>query len=117
MTPPSAGAAGLPPLPAAAAAGALLLVLVALMVWRRMKPKDPGEAAFDAIARALRLSRAERLLVRELAAAHGRAAPVALLLSEHALREAMAAARGVEDDGRVDALAKKLEESARRLAA
>lgn len=100
-----------------ALAAACVLALAALWVWRRMKPTDPGEAAFTAISRSLGLTRADRLLVRELAAAHGAATPVALLLSEHALKEAVAAARGIEDAARVEDLVGRIDRAARGLAA
>ncbi len=96
---------------------AVALMVAALWVWRRVRPADPGEAAFQSIAGALRLSRAERLLLRELAAAHGGATPTALLLSEHALNEAVRAAQGIEDPIRIERLVKKIDESTRKLAA
>lgn len=96
---------------------AVALMVGALWVWRRIRPADPGEAAFKTIAGALRLSRAERLLLRELAAAHGKATPTALLLSEHALNEAVRAAEGIEDPMRIERLVKKIDESTRKLAA
>ncbi len=96
---------------------ALALIAGAWWVWRRSRPSDPAEAAFLAISRALRLSRAERHLVRELSAAHGRATPTALLLSEHALKEAIQTAQGIEDSLRIDRLVRKLDEATGRLAA
>lgn len=68
----------------AAAAGALLL-LILLIVWRRVRArrqaKDPQSAAFAALARGLKLSRADQALTRELALKAGVPSPVALLAS------------------------------------
>ncbi len=114
---PQAGASPVPSSSLIAFLVAFLLALIAIWMWRRIKPIDPGEAAFHAIARALRLSRGERLLIRELSAAHGKANPTALLISEHALNEAIAAAAGIEDADRVRDLAAKIRESSRNLAA
>lgn len=93
------------------------LVAGAIWLWRRSRPEDPGDEAFRVLSRALGLSRAERVLVRELAAAHGQAVPTAILLSEHALAEAVRVHRGVGDDERVDRLVLKLQEATRRIAA
>lgn len=120
MTSPATTPAPEPGLPAssiAAAIAAILLAGLAAAVWARAKRRDPAEEAFMAIARYHGLSRAERLLVRELAAAHGRATATALLISPHALREAVAAAQRVEDPERLEALVRKLDESSRRVAA
>jgi hypothetical protein len=96
---------------------AFALIAGAWWVWRCSRPSDPAEAAFLAISRGLRLSRAERHLIRELSAAHGRATPTALLLSEHALKEAVQTAQGIEDSLRIDRLVRKLDEATGRLAA
>ncbi len=106
-----------PPSSLLALGAALALFAGAWWVWSRSRPSDPGEAAFLAISRGLRLSRAERHLIRELSAAHGRATPTALLLSEHALKEAIQTAQGIEDSQRIDRLVRKLDEATGRLAA
>lgn len=93
---------------------AAALVVVAAWVWRRTPPPDPAEQAFCALARMLRLTRAERSLVRALAAAHGGASPTAILLSERALADA-ARACAPDDRDRVEQLARRLRESAARL--
>ncbi|MFM9995091.1 MAG: hypothetical protein ACKVU4_04735 [Phycisphaerales bacterium] len=100
-----------------AIAGACIVIAVAVVVWRRSRPDDPGDEAFRILSRALGLSRADRALVRELAAAHGQAVPTAILLSEHALNEAVKAHRGVGDDERVDRFVLKLQDATRRIAA
>jgi hypothetical protein len=79
------------------AAGAILVAMgIAVLVARwRARRYDPAEAAFRKLARAARLDRRERQMVRELARASGVNKPVALLVSRSAMRAAVerAAAR------------------------
>lgn len=88
-------AGGLTPDPGPATDWALLLTVASAVVvvnatlwlaWRWMR-RDPLERAFVLCAARARLGRRARRAVRTLAQAIGQA-PVALLLSEHALREA-----------------------------
>lgn len=109
-------ASNLPWASLAAGLAAAALIVAAAWVWRRTPPPDPAEQAFRALARMLRLTRAERALVRALAAAHGGAAPTAILLSESALADA-ARACASDDRDRVEHLSRKLRESAARLLA
>ena len=66
---------------------------VVLMV-RARRGRDDRESAFRALASGLGLSGDARGLLRRLAAAHGAASPVALLLSDHALRQAVVGVKG-----------------------
>lgn len=78
-------------LPWALAAAAVALVAGAVVVWRYGGSLDRLNAerlAFAWLVRRLRLGRDGRELVEALAAAHGDAAPIALLLSEAAFLEA-----------------------------
>lgn len=78
-----------PVIAASAAAIAVLMVLLAVLIWRRSGEREPGALAFATLSRRMRLRANERRVVEQLAVAHGRATPAALLLSEHAFREAM----------------------------
>ncbi|USN98536.1 MAG: hypothetical protein H6810_10220 [Phycisphaeraceae bacterium] len=69
--------------------GAVVLLTLQIRSIRRRRLSD-SERAFRRIASHQRLPAGARLITRELATAHGRATPVALLLSDHALREAAA---------------------------
>lgn len=81
--------------PALIAVGAVVVVAAALLLFiRARRGRDDREAAFRALAGRLGVSRATRGLLRKLAGAHGSASPVALLLSDHALRTAAAAIDG-----------------------
>lgn len=78
-------------LPWLLAAAAVLLVLVAAAVWRFGGSLDKARAerlAFAWLARRVGVRRDARRLIESLAAAHGAASPVALLLSEAAFLEA-----------------------------
>lgn len=57
------------------------------LVWRRALERHPQEYAFRALARHLKIPRAQREAIRAVAASAG-AAPVGLLLSPEALRQA-----------------------------
>ncbi len=64
-----------------------ILVTVHVRWWRARRLSD-SERAFRRLASAMRLHTGFRVLARELAEAHGRATPAALLLSDTAFREA-----------------------------
>lgn len=74
---------------AGAAVLALALVAAAYIIWRAAEPEPPVDRAYRTLARGLGLRRRDRRLLDRLAAEHGEATPVALLLSEHAFRTAM----------------------------
>ena len=66
-----------------------LAVLLTLQVrWIRARRLSDSERAFRRLASAQRLRPGDRVLVRQLAAAHEGATPVALLMSDHALARA-----------------------------
>lgn len=67
----------------------LACVLAAWAMWTHRRALPDEERAFRVLARRLGLGRGEREGVRLLAAAHGSARPVALLLSDAALAEAL----------------------------
>lgn len=67
--------------------GAAVLLTLQLR-WIRRRRLSDSERAYRRLASALRLPTRHRVLTRELARAHGRASPVAVLLSDRALREA-----------------------------
>ncbi len=70
--------------------------LIALTVWRsRTSEFDAAERAFIALARRRRLDLGSRNLIRRAAAAHG-CLPVALLVSRHAMEQALAAIAGAD---------------------
>ena len=64
-----------------------ILITVHVRWWRSCRYSD-SERAFRRLASAMRLHAGFRVLARELADAHGRATPAALLLSDAAFREA-----------------------------
>ena len=71
------------------------VALIALQTWafvayRARVAGNDNEYAFRALARRLKLGRGHCTLIRRLALVHGAASPVALLLSDHALRSALA---------------------------
>lgn len=81
-------------------AGLALALIAGFAPWiasRLIKVPPVSERAFRGLARSLGLTSSERRLVRALAAAHGRALPVALLLSP----AAFASARGGIPEGRM----------------
>lgn len=88
---PAAPASADPRLLIAGAALALVLVAAACIVWRTAEPEPPIDHAYRKLTRGLGLRRRDRRLLARLAAEHGQAPPVALLLSEHAFRTAMEA--------------------------
>ena len=81
-SPPSTGASSW----WVAAFVALVLVVNALLVWYRLKGRDPLKRAFAGLASRLGLNRAERERLERIAGAN--MAPVALLISESALERA-----------------------------
>ncbi len=74
----------------AVATALLAAVLVVWALWMKRRAKPPADAAFDALARRLGLGKKDREVVRVLAAAHGEAKPIALLVSDSALHTALA---------------------------
>ncbi len=70
--------------------------------------RDRARSAFRRLARRLRLTRRERGLIESLAISHGRAKPVALLLSGSTLMAVAATQRGMHDDPAFRRLAAKL---------
>ena len=66
----------------------LVVAAVAGVLLRRKSARRPSRAAFEDLAGLLRLSRTEREIVREMAAAGGIIEPVALLVSAEKMREA-----------------------------
>ncbi len=60
--------------------------------WRRTVTTDAGDFAFRALARRLGIARQDRSVIRRLAQLRG-SAPVALLVSPSALRDAIEACR------------------------
>lgn len=78
-----------------------ILVLIAtstaivsgVVLWRLVcqyvMPVDHSEDAFRGLARGLRIGRAGRAVLRQLAEAHGDASPASLLISEHAFSVAV----------------------------
>ncbi len=70
--------------------GVITLATIAIRWWFAQAPAD---RAFWLLSRRFGLGRAGRRLVHRLAEAHGRAHPVALLLSQKAFVQATAAAR------------------------
>lgn len=75
----------------AVATALLAVLLVAWALWTKRRAKPPADAAFDSLARRLGLKAKDREIVRVLAASHGEAKPVALLVSDSALHAALAA--------------------------
>jgi hypothetical protein len=76
----------------AAGFGGFLVVLAACWALYALKVRarrDLVEHAFVVLCRGMRVPRSARGLVRRLAQCHGHASPVALLLSEHAMRSAV----------------------------
>lgn len=65
-------------------AAAVALTAAAATILFLMQPDDPAERAFTHLARRLRLSRADRRLLRDLAAALGLPGPAPALLSASA---------------------------------
>ncbi|MBZ0170960.1 MAG: hypothetical protein K8E66_01135 [Phycisphaerales bacterium] len=66
-----------------------IAVLLTLHIrWIRAKRLSDSERAFRRLASIQRLPTGFRGITRDLAVAHGRATPAALLLSDHALAEA-----------------------------
>jgi hypothetical protein len=74
----------------------VLIVLAAniMLVWWRVKGRDPLREAFDAGARRAGLDRREKKLVERLA---GQSAPIALLISDSALTTAAAGIGAAEE--------------------
>lgn len=70
-----------------------LAVAATLAAHRSMKRRAESDEAFGVLAKHLNLSRAERRMVRDLAAKTPEATPAALLISEHAFRKAAEAQR------------------------
>lgn len=71
----------------------LMLVAIAVLVvwWRsRQRQEDPSEAAFRSLCKSLRLSNREINAARKQAAAMGGMAPVAVVMSEQLLSDAIA---------------------------
>ncbi len=64
------------------------ILITAHIRWWRSRRYSDSERAFRRLASAMRLHTGFRVLARELAAAHGRATPAAVLLSDTAFREA-----------------------------
>lgn len=85
-----------------------VLVAVAVFVWRRAEPEEPAEEAFRRLARAFRLRRRDREMIRRLAATRAVPGPAALLLSEHAYRVAMESLWSSTDDPALRAHAGRL---------
>jgi hypothetical protein len=78
----------------AAVCGAIAVATLAAAVAyavRARQAKDAREEAFRRTARSLGVSRRVSRLVHRIAQSHGAASPVALLVSEHAMRTAIAA--------------------------
>ncbi|MGP1310336.1 MAG: hypothetical protein ACTS27_09080 [Phycisphaerales bacterium] len=81
-------------LPGVFALGSLALACVAVWMARRAsKNASASDQAFDALAKHMGATRAERRAVRDLAAHDPNATPAALLVSEHAYRKAYDAQR------------------------
>lgn len=72
------------------AVGLIALQTWAFVAYRSRVSGNDNEYAFRALARSLKLGRTQRNLVRKLALTHGAASPVGLLLSDHALKVALA---------------------------
>ena len=86
---PALGGVELYMLAFAVATALLAVLLVAWALWTKRRAKPPADAAFDTLARRLGLGTRDRETVRVLAASHGEAKPVALLVSDSALRAAL----------------------------
>jgi hypothetical protein len=65
-----------------------VLIALAFVLWRRAS-RPAGDRAFEAISRRAGLSRRDRRVLRTLAASMPGSSPMALLLSEGALRRAI----------------------------
>jgi hypothetical protein len=65
-------------------AGIVIASVLCLLWLIRTRRQTPAERAFERLSRKMGLARRHRALVRALADAHGRASPVALLVSHHA---------------------------------
>lgn len=68
----------------------LSVLITAHIRWWRSRRLTDSQRAFRRLAASMRLPTGFRVLARELARAHGRATPAALLLSDAAFREAAA---------------------------
>lgn len=99
---------------AALAAGVLiaLAAVVAVSARRRLNSRPPEETAFAELARRMKLSRAERTLLRELSLKAGLASPAAAMISRGAFDRLLAAGIGrgspVESVKRIRALGERL---------
>ncbi|MCA9299572.1 MAG: hypothetical protein KDA28_10925 [Phycisphaerales bacterium] len=80
-----------------AATALVVLVACVLLLRRHLRPSDPGERAFRSMARRLGIGRGGAALVRRLAS-HVEVAPPALLVSRHALLQAVRSSPGIEQD-------------------
>lgn len=89
-----------------------LAAIIAFAARRRLNARAPDEAAFLTLARRMRLSRAEKTLLRELSLKAGLSSPVAPMVSRGAFEQLLQAAVGrgapVESIKRVRALGRRL---------
>lgn len=98
------------------AGGVLLLTalaaVIAIAARRRLNAREPGETAFATLARRMRLSRADRTLLRELALKAGLSSPVAAMVSRGAFEQILQVSIGrgapVESIKRVRALGERM---------
>ncbi|MCC6676986.1 MAG: hypothetical protein IT436_07570 [Phycisphaerales bacterium] len=89
-----------------------LIAIVVLAARRRLNARAPDEAAFLTLARRMRLSRADRALLRELSLKAGLSSPVAPMVSRGAFEQLLQAAVGrgapIESIKRVRSLGQRL---------